>query len=539
MMCFVGWCNLLLISNCVFYLNVVIQGTDVKVFDDSVLYTIHWPGGSGSDVLDTSTAEPLLFTTEKNEKYRCLLPHFQEKEKDSFETYNGPNPLELLAPLFTQLSCSYKLESYWTYELCHGRYIRQYHEEREGKKVKLQEYYLGMWNKTQFAKLNEEPSWLERKDKDLRGETKSSGTHEDAIPMKKIDGLNMPYLQVNMSDGTVCDLNGKPRLTKVLYVCYSHGKHDIFSLKETSICEYEVIVLSPLLCQHPKYKPQESGENIINCHPIEGSPRRPKNLIAMEAESLKLRHQKITDEKLQKVYAVFSIDRAGEGQDGEARVRVEIHPIEIMGVDSDNMGPAAPADPAGTASVPVSDLSPVLSFLSGKNCLNGGTGWWKYQFCYGVSVDQYHVEKDGTKTVIHLGKFDKTKHVEWLEKNPHKRPKPLAIRKQITHFYSDGTPCDKTGRPRQTEVKLKCLEGSSSPGAVALYLLEPKTCEYILGVESPLICNILPEADDNGLVKIPEMEDVAEYVTVSSEDDEDTGHEVTGNFDNTIANGDD
>jgi endoplasmic reticulum lectin 1 len=100
----------------------------------------------------------------------------------------------------------------------------------------------------------EEPSWLERKDKDLGGERKSSGMHEDDIPMKKIDGLNMPYLQVNMSDGTVCDLNGKPRLTKVLYVCYSHGKHDIFSLKETSICEYEVIVLSPLLCQHPKYK---------------------------------------------------------------------------------------------------------------------------------------------------------------------------------------------------------------------------------------------------------------------------------------------
>lgn len=35
------------------------------------------------------------------------------------------------------------------------------------------------------------------------------------------------------------------------------------------------------------------------------------------------------------------------------------------------MGPAAPADPVGTASVSVSDMSPVLSFLSGKNCLNG------------------------------------------------------------------------------------------------------------------------------------------------------------------------
>jgi endoplasmic reticulum lectin 1 len=89
------------------------------------------------------------------------------------------------------------------------------------------------------------------------------------------------------------------------------------------------------------------------------------------------------------------------------------------------------------------------------------------------------------------------------------------------------------------QVKLKCLEGSSSPGAVALYLLEPKTCEYILGVDLAVLCNILQEADDNGLVKIPEMEDVAEYVTVSSEDDDDTGHEITGNFDNTIANGDD
>jgi endoplasmic reticulum lectin 1 len=86
------------------------------------------------------------------------------------------------------------------------------------------------------------------------------------------------------------------------------------------------------------------------------------------------------------------------------------------------------------------------------------------------------------------------------------------------------------------QVKLKCLEGSTSPGAVALYLLEPKTCEYILGVESPLICNILSQADDKGLVQVPEIEDVADDVTVSSEDDEDPGR---GSFDNTIANGDD
>lgn len=39
--------------------------------------------------------------------------------QDSVETYNGPNPMELLAPLFTQLSCSYKVS--WCFT--NGTYV--------------------------------------------------------------------------------------------------------------------------------------------------------------------------------------------------------------------------------------------------------------------------------------------------------------------------------------------------------------------------------------------------------------------------------
>jgi hypothetical protein len=53
-----------------------------------------------------------------------------------------------------------------------------------------------------------------------------------------------------------------------------------------------------------------------------------------------------------------------------------------------------------------------------------------------------------------LGVFDVLEHVNWIKANPHKKPKPIGLRKQISHFYSHGTICDKTGKPRQTEVKL-------------------------------------------------------------------------------------
>ena len=44
-------------------------------------------------------------------------------------------------------TCIYRLEAYWSYELCVGQHVRQYHEdkytEQGKKKTKLTEYFLG------------------------------------------------------------------------------------------------------------------------------------------------------------------------------------------------------------------------------------------------------------------------------------------------------------------------------------------------------------------------------------------------------------
>ena len=428
---------------------------DIKGFDDSVLFNINWPGSNFQDDLDSY--EHIIVTSSHEEKYKCFLPNVQEKETNPNEKYEGPEPLELIAPLFSQSSCSYRLDSYWTYEVCHGRFIRQYHEDREGKKVKLQEYILGQWNKDHYKTLLETST----------SEIDEKGTQ---VATKKIDGVSLPYFEITMDNGTLCDLNqNKPRRSKVLYVCFAHGKHEIYSLKETSTCNYEIVVLTPILCSHPKYKPLDTGENQISCVPLDDGPKKPHNLVKMKVDSNKLRKRNDMD-----------------------TVRLEILPFDLK---------SAPDESPAASERPMIDTSPVEGFLSGKNCLHGGTGWWKYEFCYGRSVEQYHVEKDKSKTSISLGVFDKHKHVEWLQKHPNKRPKAAEVRSQLSHFYSGGSICDKTGQPRQTEVKLKCLENPTSANAVSLYLLEPRYCEYILGVESPLICDILVHADDNGLVE--------------------------------------
>lgn len=463
----------------------IVYGHDFKSFDDTILYKINWPGKANSDLLESRTnVEPYIITTANQERYQCLIVDNSEQEQNYNEPYNGPTAIEILSPLFKQNTCSHKVESYWTYELCHGKYVRQYHEDRDGKKVKMQEYFLGTYSKMQEMLLRAE--YFERQ---------SNPNARANVPVKKVDGINMPYVEIDMEGGTVCDLTNKPRKIKVLYVCYQHGKNELLSLEEPSTCEYEVVVLSPLLCSHPHYKPQATEENEINCHPVDYAPKKPRSLVAMEIESLKLRYQKVTDDTLQEVYAIFHVDK--EGQDGEVRLRV-LHPVGV--IDKHNNIEESINSLADQGISPA-EASPVKNFLSGKNCLHGGNGWWKYEFCYGRSVVQYHIERDGKKTIVNLGKFDKQAHLEWIAAHPHKKPKSPELRKQLSHFYSHGTICDRTGNPRQTEVKLKCVEShTASPSSVSLFLLEPKTCEYVLGVESPLICDILEYADENGLL---------------------------------------
>ncbi|CAH3128675.1 unnamed protein product, partial [Porites lobata] len=119
---------------------------------------------------------------------------------------------------------------------------------------------------------------------------------------------------------------------------------------------------------------------------------------------------------------------------------------------------------------PQPDDSLTSAFLHGDYCLvGGGSGWWKYEFCYGKHVTQFHEEESGTRIDILLGKWDREIHIKWKK--------------------------DRMGHTS------RCKE-SQHLQEVALSLSEPSTCQYILKVESPIICPLLEEMDAYGLFQV-------------------------------------
>ena len=178
------------------------------------------PAKVTSDSEEDDDGETVVMTSADNERFRCKIPKVLPNNNADASEYVGPSALGLLESLFVQSSCSYRAEPYWTYELCHGKYLRQYHEERDGKQIKTQEYFLGKFTKEMFNEL------VVEHEKDIANKITRPP------PTKNIEKIDMPYYEIIMTGGTQCDLTGMPRRTRVLYTCYPSGRNEIYSLKD-------------------------------------------------------------------------------------------------------------------------------------------------------------------------------------------------------------------------------------------------------------------------------------------------------------------
>lgn len=275
-----------------------------------------------------------------------------------------------------------------------------------------------------------------------------------------------------------------------------------------------MIVVTKTICEHPAYKLPEKSQKTISCYTLESTPSKPRDLIAFEQErdNLLRNHQnkvKMTNRQgdtfIVHYKTIDSDDQNTESNDPPG-------PTETY-EDSPTMTQQQqlPGSMASEHSTVTEDAERevMAAFVSGSSCLNGGVGWWKYEVCLGKHVHQYHEDENTKKrTSILLGTWSKNDHLEWLKSHPNKRPLSNPTeRTTVTHYFSNGERCDQTGKPRFVEVKLRCLRIKEKSFAVSLYLMEPLTCEYILTIESPWLCDFVEGADMNGFSK-PKEESV-------------------------------
>ena len=187
---------------------------------------------------------------------------------------------------------------------------------------------------------------------------------------------------------------------------------------------------------------------------------------------------------------------------------------------------------------------------SHASAAGGGNGWWKFEFCPGQHVRQYHVHADGRREYIVLGEacwdvssralgvsgrmcsklhavptpwlsgaWDPAAHVARFLVEQADKPKRT---RSFTHHYHDGAHCDAISQPRRVDVRYVC-SSSMDEGQVTLTLEERATCEvwetarwrlrlqltavcgvqYVMTMRSTVVCEMLPLLDDHQVPVLP------------------------------------
>ncbi|XP_064162440.1 protein OS-9 isoform X1 [Anguilla rostrata] len=143
--------------------------------------------------------------------------------------------------------------------------------------------------------------------------------------------------------------------------------------------------------------------------------------------------------------------------------------------------PAAEPDPQGYSGPGISEL---LKPMYSAPCLVKTKDWWTYEFCYGQHIRQYHLDDSEIKgDVLFLGYYES--EFDWNNETA-KASKQHRLKRYHSQSYVNGSKCDLNGKPRETEVRFLCEEGS---GDYVARVDEPQSCRYVLTVHTTRTCH--------------------------------------------------
>ncbi len=190
--------------------------------------------------------------------YRCSLPVVVAEEGAEAAPASESSPKKpvvdvaaLLAPL--RANCLYRMESWWTYELCLNTAVKQFHLDAQSG-TRLSEYVLGRFDAAQ--------------------------SHLQVDAEQRL--VRQTYV-----GGTMCDLNGQARSVEVRFLCNDkpNGITFVGELQEPSTCKYTLVVVTPLVCELFGQKiANKKAAPTVFCNPVLSEQKHPHQNVGVQRE---------------------------------------------------------------------------------------------------------------------------------------------------------------------------------------------------------------------------------------------------------------
>ena len=413
-------------------------------------------------------------------------------------------------------TCILRNDGYWTYEVCPGAEVRQFHQvvSADGSELKREPMYsLGRFKtrvtapgsgEEEVKRVREKISALPvselrrillARGASIRGAVEKGdlvNAVEASDPALAYDetirfdpyakGELQQFLanqnpvhssvalfgQEEYADGQRCDETGEGRRTTVAYRCDPRLQNArqafIDTISEVETCTYRVVVSTPLLCAGHRAAARalwEQGEESATAlHDLALAK-------AAQGQSFEGGATKATD------------DGAGAVQGGDGGG---------FGGGSAVGGSLGKAQVSPWAQVPNSGARLLARHVD--QCFSLEDGWWTYQLCVGHYLRQYHAEGNPPRVVdeYKLGHYEPPTAVIGRLLMTSNEPGVSKHEGALIANYSGGTKCDLTGRPRRTRVLFKCGSELEERGAVLESVRETSSCEYDAVLRTPLIC---------------------------------------------------
>ncbi|GAA6010187.1 hypothetical protein JCM11491_005382 [Sporobolomyces phaffii] len=245
----------------------------------AVSFTQHAPilNETALELVADPTRHVHVLRTPSGQAFLCTVPTTApESAPSSASTAASPRSLEddrvrgierglgLLAPLAGH--CLYLRQNWFTYSLCYGHEVRQFHAVHVAGNPVPQE------------DPNAEAYVLGVQPKPTRSVEVARHHTPSMIPSRLGDGIDdkARYLVQVWQDGTTCDKTGLPRTVEVQFHCNTQTIDRIALIRETSICRYVLLVHTPRLCAEPLFLEGGADDSsepaaAIECRPIVSS----------------------------------------------------------------------------------------------------------------------------------------------------------------------------------------------------------------------------------------------------------------------------